>query len=77
MAVLTPVLTGGNAGIELLAGNIISSSTIDVRAALNFLNMGSNIDYTDADKIVLTVKQLAAGSSNANVVGTMNFIEAL
>ena len=65
----------GSSGIELLAGNIISSSTIDIRAALNFLNMGSNIEYTDADKIVLTVRQLAAGSSNANVIATMNYIE--
>jgi hypothetical protein len=70
-------ITGGNAGIELLAGTIISANSIDIHTSLYFLNMGSNIDYTDADKIVLTVKQLAAGTANANVVATMNFIEAL
>jgi hypothetical protein len=39
--------------------------------------MGSNIDYTDADKIVLIVKQLSPAASDAWIVATMNFIEAL
>jgi len=64
-------------GIELLAGYSTSNTTIDIRTALNFLNMGSNIDYTDADKIVLIVKQLSPAASDAWIVATMNFIEAL
>jgi len=40
--------------------------------------MGSNIDYTDADKVVLFVKQLGTAATNApNVVAQMNLIEAL
>jgi hypothetical protein len=65
-------------GIELLAGYCQASSiSIDVKTALNFINLGSNLDYTDADKIVLIVKQLVGGTDNAAIVATMNFIEAL
>jgi len=64
-------------GIELLGGYATSNATIDVKTALNFLNMGSNIDYSDADKVVLMVKQLSPAASDAWVVATMNFIEAL
>jgi len=64
-------------GIELFAGYSTSNTTIDIRTALNFLNMGSNIDYTDADKIVLMVKQLSPAASDAWIVATMNFVEAL
>jgi hypothetical protein len=64
-------------GIELLAGYTTSNATIDVKTALNFLNMGSNIDYTDADKIVLMVKQLSPAAKDAWMVANINFIEAL
>lgn len=50
---------------------------MDVRTALNFLNMGSNLSYTDADKIVLVAKLLTGGSSDSRIVANMNFIEAL
>jgi hypothetical protein len=39
--------------------------------------MGSNIDYTDSDLIVLAVKMLVGGTDNSNVMGMINFIEAL
>jgi hypothetical protein len=39
--------------------------------------LGSNIDYTDADKVVLVVKQLVGGTDNGNIVAAINFIEAL
>jgi hypothetical protein len=64
-------------GIELLAGYSTSTATIDVKTALNFLNMGSNIDYSDADKVVLMVKQLSPAAKDAYIVATVNFIEAL
>ena len=77
----TSALTGaGNAGggIELLGGYCTSSAqTVDLKTALNFINMGSNIDNTDSDKIVLMVKCLNKGGDNSNVVALMNFVEAL
>jgi hypothetical protein len=39
--------------------------------------MGSNIDYTDSDKVVLIVKQLEAGAADAKLYAGMNFIESL
>ena len=40
--------------------------------------MGSNIEYTDADRVVLVVKLITdKGTANSNVVATMNFVEAL
>lgn len=72
-------LSGGNGsqGIELMSGYTQSAQVIDVRTALNFLNMGSNVDNTDSDKVVLMVKMLAAGSNASNVVASMNIVEAL
>jgi hypothetical protein len=64
-------------GIELMSGFATSQSPIDVKTALNFLNMGSNIDYSDADKLVLTTRLIAAGSSTSTIVGSINAIEAL
>jgi hypothetical protein len=39
--------------------------------------MGSNIDNTDADKVVLVAKLLQRGHAASNIVATMNFVEAL
>lgn len=64
-------------GIDLLSGYASSTQQFDIRTALNFVNLGSNIDYTDADKVVLIVKQLVGGTNDAQIVATMNFIEAL
>lgn len=65
-------------GFDLVSGYFNSySGTIDVRNALNFINLGSNLDYTDSDKVVLVVKQMRGGSQNAQVIATLNFIEAL
>jgi len=65
-------------GIDLVSGYANSyTGAIDVRSALNFINLGSNIEYTDSDKIVLVVKQLKGGTNAAQVVATINFIEAL
>ena len=64
-------------GIDLLSGYASSTQQFDVRTALNFVNLGSNIDYTDADKVVLVVKQLVGGTNDARIVATINFIEAL
>lgn len=64
-------------GTELLSGYSTQAAPIDVRAALNFINLGSNVDYTDSDKIVLVVKMLAGGSADSLIVANMNFIEAL
>lgn len=64
-------------GIELMAGYVASVGTIDVKTSLNFLNMGSNIDYTDADKIILFVRQLSPAANDAQVVATLNLVEAI
>jgi hypothetical protein len=61
----------------LFSGYAQATTTVEVQTALNFLNLGSNIDYTDADKVVLVVKQLVGGTDNANIVAAINFIEAL
>lgn len=64
-------------GTELLSGYMQSTTASDIRAALNFLNMGSNIEYTDADKVVLVVKQLVGGTDNGKIVALINFVEDL
>jgi len=64
-------------GIDLTGGFLIGSSTLDVTTALNFLNVGSNIDYTDSDKVVLVVKLLSGGSSNSSIISAINFFEDL
>ena len=64
-------------GINLLSGYSSSTQQFDVRTALNFINLGSNIEYTDSDKIVLVVQQLVGGTADAQLVATINFIEAL
>lgn len=73
-------LTGGadGGGIQLLAGYMTSITVADVKTSLNFLNMGSNIAYTDADKVVLVVKQIGTAADVApSIVASMNMIEAL
>ncbi len=64
-------------GITLLAGYAQGTFTGDTQTALNFLNMGSNLDYTDADRVVLFVKLLVGGTDNSSVVATIDFTEAL
>jgi hypothetical protein len=64
-------------GVTLLGGYITSTTTLDVTTALNFLNLGSNIAYDDADKLVLAIKLVVDGTSNAALLATFNFIEAL
>ena len=69
--------------IELMAGYTTSNApTSQINTALNFLNMGSNIDNTDSDKVVLMLKCLSVGTNTTGVnassaVATMNFVEAL
>jgi hypothetical protein len=64
-------------GITLLSGYVTSTTELDVTTALNFLNLGSNIAYDDADKLVLATKLVVDGTSDAALLATMNFIEAL
>jgi hypothetical protein len=64
-------------GITLLSGYVTSTVELDVFTALNFLNLGSNIAYDDADKLVLAIKMVVDGTSDASLLATMNFIEAL
>jgi hypothetical protein len=64
-------------GIELLAGYAASVGAIDTRTSLNFLNLGSNVDNTDADKVVLFVRQLSPAAADAQVVANLNIIEAI
>ena len=64
-------------GIELIAGYAQGTWTGDVGTALNFLNMGSNIAYTDSDVVVLLIKLLVGGTDNSSVMGTINYTEDL
>jgi lipopolysaccharide export system protein LptA len=72
-----PANTTYSGGIELLSGMFSSEVSSDIRTALNFLNMGSNVNNTSADKVVLVARQVAAGSSAGSLWGVINFIEAL
>jgi hypothetical protein len=67
-------LTGGT---TLISGFAQGTFTGEVSNALNFLNMGSNIDYTDSDLIVLAVKLIVGGTDNSAVLGIVNYIESL
>jgi hypothetical protein len=64
-------------GTDLLGGYVVSKASEFSNTALNFLNMGSNIDNTDADKVVLVAKLLQKGHAASNIVATINFVEAL
>ena len=64
-------------GIEMLSGYASSATVADTTTALNFLNMGSNIDYTDSDKLVLVVQEISGGTADGQIVASMNFIEDL
>jgi hypothetical protein len=67
-------ITGGT---YLTGGYFQGTQQMEVQNALNFLNLGSNIEYTDADRVVLVARMLVGGSSNSQMRATMNFIEAL
>ena len=64
-------------GITLMAGLAQGTQAQDVQTALNFLNMGSNVDNSNADIIVLAVKLLAGGTADPKVVGILDVVEAL
>ena len=64
-------------GIPLLSGYFAGQSITDVSTALNFLNMGSDLTYTTSDTIVLSVTEITGGTSNGEIVGSMNIIENL
>jgi hypothetical protein len=64
-------------GIDLITGYAQGTFTGDIQTALNFLNMGSNIDYTYSDVVVLMVKLLVGGTDNSSVMGTINYTEDL
>lgn len=64
-------------GIDLIGGYAHGSYTNDVRTALNFLNMGSNIDYTDSDLVVLAGKLIVGGTDNSQMLGTISYLEDL
>ena len=64
-------------GITLLGGYASQNAPVDISSDLNFLNMGSNIQYTDSDKLVLVVKQLVGGINDAQIVASIDFNENL
>lgn len=69
--------TTASGGIDLIDGYAQGTWTGDVSTALNFLNMGSNIAYTDSDIVVLMVKMLVGGTDNSSVMATINYTEDL
>jgi hypothetical protein len=64
-------------GITLMSGYSQGTYIADTQTALNFLNMGSNLAYDDADRVVLLVKLLVGGTDNSSVVATIDFSESL
>jgi hypothetical protein len=64
-------------GVQVLAGYGSSSNVIDARTSLNFLNIGTNVDMTNPDQLVLFVTQRAAGSGALTAHASLNVIEAL
>jgi hypothetical protein len=41
------------------------------------MNICSNIEYTDVDKVVLVIKQLVDGTSDSKYLASFNYIEFL
>lgn len=65
-------------GITLFSGYTSShSGSINIAETFKDINLGSNIDYTDADRVVLVIKQLNGGTNEARVYATINFVELL
>jgi hypothetical protein len=64
-------------GIPLVSGYFVGQSIVDVSTSLNFLNMGSNLSYTDSDIVVLSVKEITGGSGNGKIVASLDYIENL
>lgn len=64
-------------GTELYSGYFNNNIGVDVRTALNFFNMGSDLSYNNPDFVVLVVTELAGGTANGQIVGMMNLIESL
>lgn len=64
-------------GIELASGYTSQSSSLNIPQDRDFVNLGSNIDYTNSDKMVLVVKLIAGGSADSRLVAQMNFVELL
>jgi hypothetical protein len=60
-----PVTIGSN--VITITGNVNVGTTVEV----------SNIDNTDADKIVVVVKLAYAGSANGSLLASINFTEDL
>lgn len=66
-----------SSGITLMAGYAQGTQIQDTQTALNFLNIGSNVDNSNADIVVLAVKLLAGGTADSKIVGILNIIESL
>lgn len=66
-----------NQGIVLLSGYATSVTQVDVKTALNFLNLGSNIAYDDSDRVVLVVRLQVNGTGDGKIRSIINYIEAL
>jgi len=64
-------------GITLMGGYFQGTQQQETKTALNFLNMGSNVDNSNADIVVLACKLLVGGSSDSIIAGGLDIIEAL
>ena len=64
-------------GIDLTGGFTVGTSVLDFTAALNFFNMGSNINNTSSDLIVLVAKLINTPSSDGSLLSVINFQEDL
>jgi hypothetical protein len=64
-------------GVTLIGGYFQGTQQQETKTALNFLNMGSNVDNSNADIVVLVCKMLVGGSSDSIIAGGLDIIEAL
>jgi len=64
-------------GVELLKGFGTSDQGITFPAGFEFLDLGSTIDNTVSDKIVVFVKQLTSGTNPIIIQSALNFTEEL
>jgi hypothetical protein len=66
-----------NTGTQLAAGYFFGQSQNSTVTISDFLNMGCDVTGYIPDQVVLCVQQVAAGTSTASIVASMNWIEQL
>ena len=69
-------ITSGT-GYIIASGYFFGQSSNDVTASSDILNMGCDVSGYIPDQMVLCIQQLAAGTTTANIVASLNWVEQL